>query len=145
MRLWSLHPCYLDAKGLVALWREGLLARAVLKKETRGYQHHPQLVRFRQCTNPVNAINQYLRAIYEEATKRGYRFNADKLAGNENRVKIFVAKGQLEYEWMHLQVKLKRRDKVHYKKNRETPTIRPHPLFKVHAGGVALWEKVREQ
>jgi len=25
MRLWTLHPKYLDARGLVALWREGLL------------------------------------------------------------------------------------------------------------------------
>lgn len=31
MRLWSLHPSYLDAVGLVALWREGLLARKVLQ------------------------------------------------------------------------------------------------------------------
>ena len=31
MRLWSLHPCYLDPAGLVAVWREGLLARAVLR------------------------------------------------------------------------------------------------------------------
>ena len=29
MRLWSLHPRYLDRQGLTALWREGLLARAV--------------------------------------------------------------------------------------------------------------------
>jgi carboxyl-terminal processing protease len=29
MRLWSLHPKYLDAQGLVALWREALLAKAV--------------------------------------------------------------------------------------------------------------------
>lgn len=43
MRLWSLHPQYLDAKGLVALWREGLLAQAVLAGQTRGYKRHPQL------------------------------------------------------------------------------------------------------
>ena len=30
MRLWSLSPRYLDVKGLVAVWREGLLADAVL-------------------------------------------------------------------------------------------------------------------
>ena len=29
MRLWTLHPKYLDGVGLVALWREALLARAV--------------------------------------------------------------------------------------------------------------------
>jgi hypothetical protein len=43
MRLWSLHPQYLDPQGLVALWREALLAQAVLRGKTRGYKHHPQL------------------------------------------------------------------------------------------------------
>ena len=28
MRLWSLHPKHLDPQGLVARWREGLLARS---------------------------------------------------------------------------------------------------------------------
>ncbi|WP_338140756.1 pyrimidine dimer DNA glycosylase/endonuclease V [Candidatus Nitrotoga sp. 1052] len=28
MRLWTLHPCYLDSRGLVALWREALLAQS---------------------------------------------------------------------------------------------------------------------
>jgi hypothetical protein len=43
MRLWSVHPKYLDARGLVALWREGLLAQAVLRGRTSGYVRHPQL------------------------------------------------------------------------------------------------------
>jgi hypothetical protein len=37
MRLWTLHPRYLDSQGLVALWREGLLAQAVLRNRTRGF------------------------------------------------------------------------------------------------------------
>lgn len=37
MRLWSIHPRYLDTKGLVALWRETLLlAQAVLFGNTKG-------------------------------------------------------------------------------------------------------------
>ena len=43
MRLWSIHPRYLDSMGLVALWREALLAQAVLRGETKGYKFHPQL------------------------------------------------------------------------------------------------------
>ena len=39
MRLWSLRPKYLDSQGLVALWREGLLAQAVLRGKTRGYRN----------------------------------------------------------------------------------------------------------
>jgi hypothetical protein len=42
MRLWSLHPRYLDRQGLAARWREGLLARLVLRGQTRGYARHSQ-------------------------------------------------------------------------------------------------------
>jgi len=38
MRLWTIHPKYLDAKGLVALWRETLLAKHVLEGKTPGYK-----------------------------------------------------------------------------------------------------------
>lgn len=38
MRLWVSHPKYLDCKGLVALWRESLLARKVLKGKTKGWR-----------------------------------------------------------------------------------------------------------
>jgi hypothetical protein len=41
---------YLDGRGLVALWREALLAQAVLRGRTRGYRH-PQLARFRSREN----------------------------------------------------------------------------------------------
>lgn len=67
MRLWSLHPKYLDARGLVALWREALLAQAVLRGETRGYRRHPQLERFRNHAAPLAAMSLYLRAIHAEA------------------------------------------------------------------------------
>src|SRR5262249_31313629 len=43
MRLWSLHPSLLDARGLVALWRETLLAQKKLEGKTNGYIHNPQL------------------------------------------------------------------------------------------------------
>lgn len=80
MRLWSLHPKYLDPKGLVALWREALLARAVLRGETRGYRHHPQLQRFQAHATPRMAINAYLMAVHAEATARGYNFDRSALA-----------------------------------------------------------------
>ena len=78
MRLWSLHPKYLDSKGLVALWREGLLARAVLKGETKGYKNHPQLIRFKNHENPLAAINTYLLNVYRESERRFYNFNRKK-------------------------------------------------------------------
>ncbi len=143
MRLWSLHPRYLDAKGLVSLWREGLLARAVLKKETQGYQHHPQLERFRACGKPVVAINQYLWDVCEEAVKRGYHFDVDKLGHKGKCGKIAVTVGQIQYEWEHLQAKLRRRNPVQYEKNQEVMMPQLHPLFKVREGDIASWERVK--
>ena len=63
MRLWSIHPAYLDPAGLTACWRDGLLARKVLLNQTTGYRNHPQLARLRHCTNPSAAIDTYLHGI----------------------------------------------------------------------------------
>lgn len=79
MRVWSIHPKYLDPRGLVALWRETLLARAVLKGETKGYRNHPQLLRFQQQADPVGTVERYLQRVYVEAVERGYRFDARKV------------------------------------------------------------------
>ena len=67
MRLWSLHPGYLDSQGLVALWREALLAQKVLAGKTRGYKNHPQLERFKAHPHPPQAIAAYLVSVWEEA------------------------------------------------------------------------------
>lgn len=64
MRLWSLNPKYLDSKGLVALWRESLLAQKVLEGNTRGYTNHPQLLRFKKHNKPQLAISYFLYYIY---------------------------------------------------------------------------------
>src|SRR6476646_9124589 len=79
MRLWSLHPKYLDAKGLVALWREALLARAVLRGQTKGYRQHPQVQRFREHATPVQMIEAYLYEVLCEAQRRGYAFDSSKV------------------------------------------------------------------
>ena len=141
MRLWSLHPKYLDAKGLVALWREALLAKAVLGGQTRGYTHHPQLVRFREHPYPRFAINAYLAAIQLEATSRGYDFNHAKVGPVRVVRHIEVGSGQLAYEWHHLQGKLLvRSPMVHAQWNGVvTPTC--HPLFRCKRGPVASWER----
>ena len=67
MRIWSLHPKYLDTKGLVALWRETLLAKQVLQNKTKGYRNHPQLNRFKNHSEPLEAINYYLSIVFKEA------------------------------------------------------------------------------
>lgn len=131
MRLWSIHPRYLDSKGLVALWREALLAQAVLKGETRGYRHHPQLARFKECRSPLAAIASYLIGVYEESLKRGYHFNISKIVNRPMRTRIPVTGEQLVYEFKHLKKKLVKRNPVLLKEFKSISRPKPHPLFRV--------------
>ncbi len=140
MRLWSLHPKYLDAKGLVALWREALLAQKVLQGRTRGYRHHPQLERFKACRAPERALASYLYAVWQEAVCRGYAFDRKKI-GRRARVKIPVTRGQLRYESRWLLAKLKRRDPARYRQALRKPPFEAHPIFIVRSGPVADWER----
>jgi len=132
MRIWSLHPKYLDAKGLVALWRETLIAKNVLEGRTKGYKNHSQLNRFKNYSRPVDAINSYLKIIYEEANKRNYKFDNSKFM----IIKSNVNNGQLNYEFSHLLKKIKQRDSVHYNQFKNIKDIDCHPLFEVVDGGV---------
>ena len=96
MRIWSLHPCLLDRRALVACWRETLLAQKVLRGLTRGYTNHPQLIRFRAHPQPLEAVAAYLSGLADEADARSYSFNraligagkdnADENRTNENSV-----------------------------------------------------------
>ena len=140
MRVWSLHPEYLDARGLVAVWREALLAQAVLKGATRGYRHHPQLARFRRRRSPAGSIAQYLRHVHAEALARGYRFDRDLIGSSGTRSRIPVTRGQLEHEWSHLKAKLARRDPARAARCEAVASPAPHPLFRVVPGGVEAWE-----
>lgn len=142
MRLWSIHPKYLDAKGLVALWREGLLAQKVLLGKTRGYKNHPQLVRFKNTGNPVGAIATYLRYVFAEAEARGYHFSRHKIVNKRYQSTISVTGGQAEYEFRHLLVKLKTRDPDLFEKLKNIKTIKLHPSFKRKAGTIETWEVI---
>ena len=142
MRLWSLHPKYLDAKGLVAVWREALLAQKVLQGQTRGYRHHPQLQRFKKRPAPAAAVAAYLESIYEEAARRGYQFDRSKIAPHGRIHSIAVTQGQLDYEWQHLKRKLRLRAPARYRALFKVAFPEPHPLFRVVAGEVESWEKL---
>lgn len=152
MRIWSMHPSYLDAKGLVACWRETLLAQEVLKGNTKGYKNHPQLERFKESENPIGFIGAYLAQIAQEGYRRGYKFKEEKIFRPLIGKQLTVTKGQLEYELNHLQNKLWLRDKKQWHKNkRETEkfsiaivvlTIEQNPIFKVVDGQIESWEKI---
>jgi hypothetical protein len=142
MRLWSLHPKYLDARGLVAVWREGLLAKAVLLGQTRGYLHHPQLLRFRQQSQPDQAINYYLEQIALEASSRGYHFDTKKILTGLAPQKMPVTEGQLRYEFSHLMQKLAVRDPERAAQFDPGLLPQPNPIFYVVPGEIEPWEKV---
>ena len=142
MRLWSIHPVYLDAKGLVALWREGLLAQHVLLGKTKGYKNHPQLIRFKHTKNPVGAIASYLRHVVDEADNRGYHFDRNKIVNKRINKLLPVTGGQIDYEFQHLLGKLKIRDPDLYECIAARKRIKLHPLFIRTRGSVADWEKI---
>src|SRR5512144_3072739 len=141
MRLWSLHPRYLDPQGLVALWREALLARAVLGGRTRGYRNHPQLERFRSQSAPRSAISSYLQGVHAEAVARGYSFDRSKIGRSRIQAPIPVTAGQVEYEWHHLLQKLAVRSPVLHEQWRAIGAPECHPLFRVHPGPIESWER----
>jgi len=145
MRIWTLHPKYLDPQGLVALWREALLARAVLRGETKGYRHHPQLLRFQSHAAPKSAINAYLRFVFMEAESRGYSFDRRKVGPVRARAMIESTTAQLHYEWRHLLSKLKARSPALYSKWRGVASPEPHPLFSIRRGAVESWERQRSE
>jgi hypothetical protein len=142
MRLWTLHPRHLDARGLVALWREALLAQKVLLGGTQGYRHHPQLARFRSLADPPGAIATYLEGVLGEARLRGYSFDESKIGRPRFAGIIDETDGQLLYEWRHLRQKLQRRDVQRYKQCRREKCPQPHPLFRIVPGEVREWERI---
>lgn len=142
MRLWSLHPRYLDSKGLTAAWREALLARAVMAGRTRGYRAHPQLIRFARCAAPLLAVESYLHGLLAEAEARGFGFDAGKLSGARSRGRLTVTRGQLAFELRHLRNKLRVRDPARLRLlPRSVAGLETHPLFRVVPGPLAEWER----
>ena len=142
MRLWTVHPRHLDPKGLVAAWREALLAQKVLAGGTRGYRHHPQLARFQAQPDPSAAIAAFLAGLADEAQLRCYHFDTTKIARPRFTGKIAETDGQLRYEWKHLLAKLKKRAPELEKQFRSLAQPEPHPLFRIIPGKVRDWEKI---
>ena len=142
MRLWTVHPRYLDGKGLVAAWREALLAQKVLLGLTSGYRHHPQLIRFRAHDEPVGAIAAFLSILAAEARSRNYHFDSNKIAAAPFRGQIDETDGQLQYEWFHLKQKLRLRSPALYEEYKNVKKAEPSPLFRIVPGDVRSWEKI---
>ena len=142
MRLWSLHPKYLDTKGIVALWREALLAQAVLRGDTKGYRHHPQLARFKAGQKPLQAIATYLSGIHNEAGRRNFKFDISKIGPGRLKERIPVTQGQIGYEFDHLKKKLAYRDTASLQRLDAVRRPESHPLFEIVPGAAEKWERI---
>jgi hypothetical protein len=141
VRIWSLHPRQLDRRGLIACWREALLAQAVLAGRTKGYTAHPQLLRFRSVPSAESAVGAYLTGLADEADRRGYRFDRTRIISPaRGEALLTVTDGQLAYEWMHLLAKLEKRSPEDWRRWRDSPP-EPHPVFEVVSGPIADWER----
>jgi len=145
MRLWTVHPQYLDTKGLVAAWREGLLAQKVLLGQTRGYTRHPQLQRFQARPSPVQRIADYLIGLADEASRRGYNFDRAKISVPGSGAKLIETRGQLLFEWSHLKRKLRKRSPKSYRACRKIEVPTAHPLFRIVPGPKRKWEKANSR
>lgn len=143
MRLWSIHPKYLDKIGLVVLWRESLLAKKVLEGKTKGYKNHPQLERFKNSKNPIVSINQYLLYIIEEARRRNYNFDIKKIEIPKQFKRININSKQLEYELNHLIKKLEKRSPNEIKKLKAIKKIETNSIFETIQGEIESWEKLK--
>lgn len=142
MRLWSIHPKYLDSKWLLACWREWLLAKKVLEWKTKWYKNHAQLSRFKESKDKITSINAFLYQIYKEAKNRGYNFSLDKIKKIEDKEIINVTSKQIGYEFKHLLNKLKTRDIKKYEEIKNTHNIEINPFFKEIIWEIEEWEKI---
>ena len=141
MRIWSINPKYLDSKGLVALWRETLLAQKVLCNQTKGYQNHPQLLRFRSTEGPLELICFYLCHVAKEADSRGYSFDKKKIIiARDSMSTIPVTNKQVRYEFSHLLNKLEVRNRALFENIKALKKIEFHPLFHEVSGEIENWE-----
>lgn len=145
MRIWSIHPKYLDNIGLVACWRETLLAKHVLLGLTKGYKNHPQLIRFKNSSSPIDYINSYLNEIYLESKNRKYNFDFNKIGNFKNDLeKIKITNKQIEYEFKHLIVKLKARSLKKYDELKNIDIIESNNLFEIIPGEIEDWEIINK-
>lgn len=131
MRLWTLHPKYLDSEGLMAVWRDALRARRLLKEETDGDSDHPQLTRFRETDHPADAIECYLQTVFEEARERDVSFDASKLHTPVRNVRIEETEDRLLYEWHRLLDKLRERQPPLFRKIKDLERPDAHPMFTI--------------
>lgn len=157
MRLWSIHPEYLDRAGLLGLWREALLAQQVLHGLSEGYKNHSHMQRFYALPkeDAMQHMSDYLFYIWQEGKLRGYKLNVNNIKdprNDEPHIMVVpdtlftVTSGQLALEYQILRMKVKERDPRHFERLQNFPTHKmwvpkPNPVFTLIHGKKEFWEK----
>ena len=121
-----------DGTSISLTYENGKLVRAVTH-------------RFRETPHPLQTLDAYLKAVYDESLRRGYHFDPQKITPMEPLPLLLLPDKQLEYEFRHLLNKLRKRDLLRYASLLTAPFILPHPLFRVEPGEMCPWEKPREE
>lgn len=166
MRLWTIHPTFLDNEGLHGLWREGLLAQKIIEDPTHGRSNNPQIARFRNHVSPISILGAYLWTVGHEGMERGFKYNVARIEdppmlgsimvpkGSSGDPRIPVTEEQIRFEFDHLFSKLEERDPVSLEKilnysvqstikYREDFRLKAiNPAFRIVVGPIESWEKV---
>ncbi|MDW5563812.1 MAG: pyrimidine dimer DNA glycosylase/endonuclease V [Methanomassiliicoccus sp.] len=145
MRLWSIHPRYLDPPGLGGLWREALLAQGVVAGRTLAYRNHPQTRRLLEQPDPWGAIHDYLIGVWDEAHRRGYAYQRSRILPHAGDHPMEVPRGQFEYEAALLRLKLEARSPRYLAGLPRPGDALPHPSIRMVEGGIAWWERPRKE
>ncbi|OQB09054.1 MAG: hypothetical protein BWY21_00959 [Parcubacteria group bacterium ADurb.Bin216] len=151
MRLWSIHPVYLDDIGLSRCYYEGIGGL----KTMLGMQRHPQLNRFKQSKDPVNNLKYYLIHVYTESVFREkdykhFELLEDLCLKSYKPDYIPVSNKQLEFEirWLVGKMSTERCYNSHQKierlmydyQNKNISSL-THHLFNVVDGEIEDWER----
>jgi hypothetical protein len=139
MRIWTVHPRYLDVKGFVALWRETLLGMETLKKHVKCQHYipwykHPQLAPFKAQSDPILYISNYLYLVLEESRRRNYNFDGSKLDAIpycENLPLIKASREVLVHEWLVCLGRYRVRSPKWFEEVKDISPLEvdPHPLY----------------
>lgn len=150
MRLWSLHPSYLDKQALQVCWADALQALEYYKQE-RAYMKgitndlspyfYPCLDRFRMTGSPIAHITNYLHGLCDESERRNTPFGRAKLPEFTPGLRLKVTDGQIAREEKLLLLQLNRRKQTQLWMDLFVAEyVQPHPLFEIVSGPVEPWE-----
>jgi hypothetical protein len=145
MRIWSIHPKYLDSKELLNLWNETIQAKNEFLTKFSGHFSNKQLERFLDLKNPLEAINSYMSSIYREAVKRDFSVDDSFMDWDfDDSIQIPVTAGQISHEISKLKSRLRERDEKKLQKLNGRTFLELHPIFYSVPGTIEEWENDSE-